>query len=84
MGYKPHIRGRREEREEKERNPQYILRWRVEEEYHSRKNRFRKLAVKYEKKTRNYRALVEFACAVIRRSLYGLIPCGLPRLKVRI
>jgi hypothetical protein len=28
-------------------------------------NRFRKLFVRYEKKSRNYLALAEFACAVI-------------------
>jgi hypothetical protein len=42
-------------------------------------NRFRKLLVRYEKKARNYRALVEFACAVVVwRNLIpvhpGLIP----------
>lgn len=42
-------------------------------------NRFRKLAVRYEKKTRNYPAQVEFACIIIIwRNLIpvhlGLIP----------
>jgi transposase len=79
MGYKAHIRGRGEEKKEKEENPQYRARRWVVEGCHSWLNRFRKLLVRYEKKARNYQALVEFACAVILwRNLIpvhpGLIP----------
>jgi transposase len=65
MGYKAHIRSRGEEKEEKEKDPQFKARRWVVEVCHSWLNRFRKLLVRYEKKARNYRALVEFACAVI-------------------
>jgi transposase len=79
MGYKAHIRGRGEEKAEKERNPLYKPRRWVVEVCHSWMNRFRKLLVRYEKKARNYQALVEFACAIIIwRNLIpvhpGLIP----------
>jgi transposase len=65
LGYKAHIRGRGEERDGKENSPDYVARRRVAEVCHSWMNRFRKLLVRYEKKSRNYLALVEFACAVI-------------------
>jgi transposase len=79
MGYEAHIRSRGEEKQEKEKNPQFKARRWVVEVCHSWLNRFRKLLVRYEKKSRNYRALVEFACAVIVwRNLIpvhpGLIP----------
>jgi transposase len=65
MGYKAHIRGRGEEREEKEKNPEFRARRWVVEVCHSWMNRFRKVMVRYEKKAGNYHALVEFACAII-------------------
>jgi transposase len=65
MGYEAHIRPRGEEKREKEKNPGFKARRRVVEVCHSWLKRFRKLLVRYEKKERNYRALVEFACAVI-------------------
>jgi transposase len=65
IGYAGHIRGRGEERQEQERNPQFKARRRVVEAYHSRLNRFRKLMVRHEKKEGNYLALLHFACAII-------------------
>jgi putative transposase len=65
MGYKAHIRGRGEERREKELKPECKARRWVVEVCHSWLNRFRKLLVRYEKKESNYLALVHFACAVI-------------------
>jgi transposase len=65
MGYKGHIRGRGEEKEEQEKPPEFVARRWVVEVCHSWMNRFRKVLVRYEKKARNYRALVEFACAII-------------------
>jgi transposase len=65
LGYQAHIRGRGEEREEKENNPEYKARRWVVEVCHSWMNRFRKVLVRYEKKARNYQGLVEFACAII-------------------
>jgi transposase len=59
------IRPRGEEKQEKKKNPQFKARRWVVEICHSWLNRFRKLLVRYEKKERNYLALVELACAVI-------------------
>jgi transposase len=60
MGYTAHIRGRGEEQREKENNPAFKARRWVVEVCHSWLNRFRKHLVRYEKKVRNYQALVEF------------------------
>jgi transposase len=79
IGYKGHIRGGGEEREEKEKDAEFVARRWAVEVCDSWMNRFRKLPVRYEKKARNYRALVEFAYAVVVwRNLIlvhpGLIP----------
>jgi transposase len=79
MGSKAHMRPRREKREEHEHNPPFVARRWVVGVCHSWMNRFRTLLVRYEKQTENYRALAEFACAVIDwRNLIpvhpGLIP----------
>ena len=63
--YKPHIVSRREEKKQKEKNPDFKARRWVVEVLHSHMNRFRKLLVRYEKKANNYLALIHFACAVI-------------------
>ena len=65
MGYMAHIRGRGEEKQEQERDPQFKARRWVVEVCHSWLNRFRKLLVRYEKKACNYMALLHFACAII-------------------
>jgi hypothetical protein len=65
MGYEAHIRPRGEEKRGKEKNPRFKARRWVVEVCYSWLNRFRKLPVRYEKKAVNYRALVEFGCAVI-------------------
>ena len=62
-----HIRPRGEEKEEKIKNPNFKARRWVVEVTHSFFNRLRKLLVRYEKKERNYSALIHFACAVIVR-----------------
>ena len=64
-GYIIHIRPRGEEKKELERNPDFKAKRWVVEVTHSFMNRFRKLLVRYEKKTENYLALIEFACAII-------------------
>jgi transposase len=79
MGYKAHIRSGGEEKQEKEKNLWLKARRWVVEVCHSWMNRFRKLLVRYEKKTVNYLAPVELACAIIIwRNLIpvhpGLIP----------
>ena len=64
-GYTPHIRPRGEEKKEKEQNPNFRARRWVVEVTHSFFNRFRKLLVRFEKKSANYLALIQFACAII-------------------
>ncbi|MDR2742456.1 MAG: hypothetical protein LBB98_09935 [Treponema sp.] len=72
IGYKGHIRGRGED-------PGLVARRWVVEVYHSWMNRLRKLLVRCEKKAGNYRALVEFACAVIVwRNLISVHPGIIP------
>jgi len=64
-GYIPHIRPRGEEKLEIERNPDFKARRWVVEVSHSFLNRFRKLLVRFEKKSENYLALIHFAFAII-------------------
>jgi transposase len=79
MGYEAHLRRGGEETREKEKDSEFKARRWVVEVCHSWLNRFRRVLVRYEKKARNYQALVEFACAIILwRNLIpvhpGLIP----------
>lgn len=64
-GYIAHIRPRGEEKLELDRNPDFKARRWVVEVAHSWLNRFRKLLVRFEKKSDNYLALLHFACAII-------------------
>lgn len=64
-GYVGHIKSRGEEINEKERIPNYRARRWVVERSHSWMNRFRRLLIRWEKKTDNYEALLHFACAYI-------------------
>jgi len=64
-GYVLHIRPRNEEAKEIEHNPEFKARRWVVEVFHSWINRFRKLLVRYEKKLKNFRGLLQFACAII-------------------
>ena len=59
-----HIRHRGEGREIKTRYYYSARRWAVER-INSWHNRFRKLLVRYEKKSTNYLALVQLACCLI-------------------
>jgi putative transposase len=75
-GYVPHIRHRGEESllamTEKYNYHHHVRRW-VVERTNSWHNRFRKLLVRYEKKSDNYLGLVHFACYIIvyRRIILG-------------
>jgi transposase len=64
--YQPHVRPRNKEQDEKKPSDgvKKARRW-VVEVAHSWHNRFRKLLVRYEKKARNYHALVMLANAII-------------------
>jgi transposase len=64
-GFIPHIKGRGEEKREKEKNPHEKARRWVVEAAHSWINRFRKLLVRFEKLKSSYLGLLMFACAFI-------------------
>ena len=63
--YQPHIKQRREEAHEKQKNPAFKARRWVVERTHSWLNRFRKLLVSFEKTEASYVALLSLAAAII-------------------
>jgi transposase len=63
--YKPHIKQRREEAQEKQTNHGFKARRWVVERTHSWINRFRKLLVSFEKTEASYVALLSLAAAMI-------------------
>lgn len=63
--YIPHVRPRGEEKKEIERNPTFKARRWIVEVAHSWLNRFRKIVIKYEKKSKNYLALLHLAASII-------------------
>jgi putative transposase len=71
-GYTAHIRTRGEERRAKGEVPGYRARRWVVERTHSWLNRFRRLLIRWEKKTENYLGLLHFACAWITFRAAGL------------
>ena len=62
--YEPHIRRRGEETRDRQERRHPARRW-VVERTGSWHNRFRKLLIRWEKKARNYLALIHFACCLI-------------------
>jgi transposase len=71
-GYRPHVRPRGEERAEKKRNPAFRARRWVVEACHSWFNRFRKLAIRYEKLASTHLALTHLAAAIITLRKIGI------------
>jgi transposase len=65
FGYIPHVRPRGEEKKEIEKNPDFKARRWIVEVAHSWFNRFRKILVRFEKKTKNYLALLHLAASMI-------------------
>lgn len=65
LGYKPHIRSRREEALDLKSRPGHRARRYVVEVAHSWLNRFRKLLVRFEKKGENFLALLFLGSAII-------------------
>jgi putative transposase len=63
-GYVVHIRGRREEVQERRRGRKRARRW-VVERTHAWLNRSRRLLVRWERKVTNYAAFLHLACALI-------------------
>lgn len=72
-GYKPHVRPRGEERQEKEINPLFKARRWVVEACLSWFNRFRKLVIRYEKLDSTHLALLHLAAAIIALRKVGVI-----------
>lgn len=72
FGYIPHIRSRKEEKQQKNLNPDYKPRRWVVERSISWINRFRRLLIRWEKKPDNYLALLHFAFAIICFKASGL------------
>jgi transposase len=71
--YIPHVKQRGEEVTAKKKRPGYRARRWVVEACHSWFNRFRKILVRYEKKTANYVALLHMAAAIICWRKIGVI-----------
>ena len=72
-GYTAHIKSRRQEQEEKNRIPRYRARRWVVERTHSWLNRFRRLLIRWEKKTDNYLGMLQLACAWITFRAAGVL-----------
>jgi putative transposase len=72
-GFTAHIKARGEEASEKATIPGYRARRWVVERTHSWMNRFRRLLIRWEKKTRNYEAFLHLACAFISYRAAGLL-----------
>jgi putative transposase len=71
-GYTAHIRPRNEEAHLKAHVPGFRARRWVVERTHSWMNRFRRLLIRWEKKTANYLAFIHMACAFIAFRAAGL------------
>ena len=72
-GYTAHIKSRGEEAAERARLPGYRARRWVVERTHSWFNRFRRLLIRWEKKSDNYVAFLQFACAWITLRAAGVL-----------
>lgn len=70
--YIPHIRSRGEEAQAKCEVPKYRARRWVVERTHSWMNRFRRILIRWEKKVKNYLAMLKFACAYIAFHVAGV------------
>jgi transposase len=71
-GYTAHIKARGQEVQEKQSIPGYRARRWVVERTHSWMNRFRRLLVRWEKKVKNFLAMLHFSCAWITFRACGL------------
>jgi putative transposase len=64
LGYRPHIMGRGEEKKKIEKKGFRARRW-VVERTNSWLNKFRRLYIRWEKKSKNYESMIYLACAAI-------------------
>jgi putative transposase len=72
-GYTAHIKTRGEEELQRQQIPGYRARRWVVERTHSWFNRFRRLLIRWEKKTENYVAFLHFACAWVTFRAAGIL-----------
>ena len=72
-GYTAHIKSRGQEEMERRSIPGYRTRRWVVERTHSWFNRFRRLLIRWEKKSDNYVAFLHFACAWITHRAAGVL-----------
>ena len=71
--YEPHVKSRGQEVEQRKKNPRFKARRWVVERTHSWINRFRKLLIRWEKKSENHIALLHFAFAKITLNAAGVL-----------
>lgn len=72
-GYTAHIKTRGDEDSDRQKVPGYRARRWVCERTHSWLNRFRRLLIRWDKKSVNYLALLHFACAWITYNAAGVL-----------
>ncbi len=72
FGYTAHIKARGEEAQAIKRQAGFKARRWVVERTHSWMNRFRRILTRWEKKPKNYLALIHFVCAIITYRCTGL------------
>lgn len=72
FGYTAHIRSRGEEAKAIKSDARFRARRWVAERTHSWMNRFRRILIRWEKKTENFLGLLHFVCAIITFRSAGL------------
>ena len=72
FGFTAHVRGRGEEAKALKREAGHRARRWVVERTHSWMNRFRRILIRWEKKSENYCAMLHFVCAIITFRTTGL------------
>lgn len=72
-GYTAHIQARGQHKRHQRQLPGYRARRWVVERTHSWMNRFRRLLIRWEKKSNNYAAMLQLACAFIAYSAAGVL-----------
>lgn len=71
--YRPHVKSRGEEESQRKKNKRFKARRWVVERTHSWINRFRRLLVRWEKKSNNYLAMLQLAFAYNTLSIAGVL-----------
>jgi len=71
--YQPHVKSRGQEEKQRKKNPNFKARRWVVERTHSWINRFRRLLVRWEKKSCNYLAMLHFSFATFALRSAGIL-----------